>query len=494
MCNVVSVNPRALPLFIAVLALTISIFFEGKSTSEAFPTMRFERSVDDGPLHGSDFLSLLMDPQTPQKPTPEPLETSTETRIPRSTRNQHPYTSTIRKIRPTVGNLFKIDRSNRLTSENSDSEGYVLAVRVSSSVGKTLINKDVRQGSYEQEKNDLGDATVSNPWGSTVKPLPNLSGVPNNLTDEAEDHSSTVIDDNQVADVIDQISIASEDHPSLIAESNKNEFNIEEKEPITTDSEASQTAYVEAPPRLPDFNPPEDLLKQGQSQTKVHPYQQTIIFHNTGDANQARSVSYSSVAQGVTSLRDKWQNQKPKTHDRQERHYDETKNINTFRNSDKGKMAESQTQYPLTETTRKPWSRSHIDTPTTPKFSERNWESPEKNYAPRPTQGPYSAQPEQNYEVDESVSVVTNGRVHGVQPKPNPDTKKKDDNQKVGYVVEGRNYRKYRVEERTSDGFIVGEYGVVSHDDGSLRGVRYTADGTINPRLIYDALMKFLSL
>lgn len=65
---------------------------------------------------------------------------------------------------------------------------------------------------------------------------------------------------------------------------------------------------------------------------------------------------------------------------------------------------------------------------------------------------------------------------------------------KVGYVVEGRNYRKYRVEERTPDGFIVGEYGVVSHDDGSLRGVRYTADGTINPRLIYDALMKFLAL
>lgn len=96
---------------------------------------------------------------------------------------------------------------------------------------------------------------------------------------------------------------------------------------------------------------------------------------------------------------------------------------------------------------------------------------------------------EQNYEVDETVNVMTNGRTHGVvQEKP------QDDGQKVGYVVEGRNFRKYRVEERTADGFIVGEYGVVSHDDGSLRGVRYTADGTTNPRLIYDALMKFLSL
>lgn len=65
---------------------------------------------------------------------------------------------------------------------------------------------------------------------------------------------------------------------------------------------------------------------------------------------------------------------------------------------------------------------------------------------------------------------------------------------KVGYVVDGRNYRKYRVEEKTSDGFIVGEYGVLSHNDGNLRGVRYTADSDINPRLIYDALLKFLSL
>uniref|UniRef100_A0A0C9RWR7 Sgs4 protein n=1 Tax=Fopius arisanus TaxID=64838 RepID=A0A0C9RWR7_9HYME len=100
---------------------------------------------------------------------------------------------------------------------------------------------------------------------------------------------------------------------------------------------------------------------------------------------------------------------------------------------------------------------------------------------------------EQNYEVDEAVSVGSNGNVHGVVTEAS-NAPTDVDGHKVGYVVEGRNYRKYRVEERTPDGFIVGEYGVVSHDDGSLRGVRYTADGTINPRLIYDALMKFLAL
>ncbi|EFN88999.1 Golgin subfamily A member 6-like protein 1 [Harpegnathos saltator] len=102
---------------------------------------------------------------------------------------------------------------------------------------------------------------------------------------------------------------------------------------------------------------------------------------------------------------------------------------------------------------------------------------------------------EQNYEIDESVSVGSNGNVHGPQLVVTEisATSEFEDGRKVDYV-EDRNFRKYRVEERTPDGFIVGEYGIVSHDDGSLRGVRYTADGTIDPQLIYDALKKFLSL
>lgn len=69
-----------------------------------------------------------------------------------------------------------------------------------------------------------------------------------------------------------------------------------------------------------------------------------------------------------------------------------------------------------------------------------------------------------------------------------------DDDSKVAYIVEGQNYRKYRVEEETDDGFIVGEYGVVDHNDGNLRGVRYTADSTINRSLIQKALLTFLKL
>lgn len=113
----------------------------------------------------------------------------------------------------------------------------------------------------------------------------------------------------------------------------------------------------------------------------------------------------------------------------------------------------------------------------------KNYQEPEKVYG----------LPEENYEIEESVSVVSNGRVHGVQGPSATESPDKDNN-KFGYIVEGRDFRKYRIEERTPDGFIVGEYGVFKHDDGSLRGVRYTADSTTNPRLIYDALVKFLSL
>lgn len=77
-----------------------------------------------------------------------------------------------------------------------------------------------------------------------------------------------------------------------------------------------------------------------------------------------------------------------------------------------------------------------------------------------------TAMPEQNYEVDESVSLMTNGRAHGVQSTTARVSTHLEDNQhvpqqqeqdaKFGYVVEGRNFRKYRVEEKTADGFIVG--------------------------------------
>lgn len=98
----------------------------------------------------------------------------------------------------------------------------------------------------------------------------------------------------------------------------------------------------------------------------------------------------------------------------------------------------------------------------------------QKNLKPSVMQPPHyqsTPMPEQNYEVDESVSLMTNGRAHGVQTTTMRTSSHSDDNNsqlpsniptnqeqdaKFGYVVEGRNFRKYRVEEKTADGFIVG--------------------------------------
>ena len=66
-----------------------------------------------------------------------------------------------------------------------------------------------------------------------------------------------------------------------------------------------------------------------------------------------------------------------------------------------------------------------------------------------------------------------------------------DDDDAVQEPGEGQ---KYLVEEKTPDGYIVGEFGVMSPSSGSLRGVRYVAHGSINPQLIKEALRTFLSL
>lgn len=268
------------------------------------------------------------------------------------------------------------------TSANSLGEGMVISVRVSSSVGKSTINRKV-------------DAT------------------------------STTTTTTTEIQIVDQTALQSEEHPTIVAEANKSDFSVDEGEPITREANNINL-----------------------------PFHQSVIYHDddsrrSKEPTRARSVSYSTVIQSLPQRRKDEQQPVAKA---------------------SGAMAESKDYYVTSK-----YEHQQLSTAKHVEPTERNW-----------------GIPEQNYEVDEAVSVESNGRAHGVQPKQQKDAT--DDNQKVGYVVEGRNYRKYRVEERTSDGFIVGEYGVVSHNDGSLRGVRYTADGTISPRLIYDALMKFLSL
>lgn len=401
------------------------------------------------------------------------------------------------------------EQSSEPSSKTDGDSDVVVAVRVSSSVGRPSVKRI--------------------PAKKTA-PTKNEDGIPSQ----------------------NQNTIASEETPSLVAEANKSEFSVDESEPITSISDMPSKDYGQEYPAdirvLPSYSTPE---YEDASRDKLQPVQHgTVIYHNNPrEPARGRSVSYSAVIQTLPQQGKAWEEGKhEQLLDRQERHYDNSqtpyansyggfqelpKSANVFNETqmasiNSGSMAETKDHYVTSkynppeynESTEKslnnenPW-RKTAEPYKNVEPTERNWEVQDKSYPPRIQNSPAKlptvyGQPEQNYEVDESVSLMTNGRTHGIQdlkgtrqkvPSATPALDSKNvesttdaNGQKVGYVVEGRNYRKYRVEERTSDGFIVGEYGVVSHNDGTLRGVRYTADGTINPRLIYDALMKFLSL
>lgn len=459
--------------------------------TEGLPLRRWERGADHDILAGADFLSVLIESSlrraySETTTTPTALIDLEDDRIQDTSIN---YVRTPRETSPFAQTSTEAQSEFYDTTLLSDSDssslrdGEVVAVRVSSSVGRT-INKG--------HKHDRELVKYASTLSDTLTEPP-------------------------TTELFDQNFVASEDHPSIVAEASKSELSVEESDPITRDSHVDFGQGYPARVRQlsgSSFNTGASFSNRDGNQKPIH---SAVIFHdNTQDPERARSVSYSTVIQHPHLQSEMEQN--PQQHERRERNYNGAQSlyVNNYdlNNGEKRKLngtkppssMSDQNEMIITSTPFSSTSRSY-EAPIGKEVAttERNWEMQEKPYSPPPVTSRQMpkvyGQPEQNYEVDEAVSVVTNGRAHGVQPSLPPDkaeqggnSTNKDDNQKVGYVVEGRNYRKYRVEERTADGFIVGEYGVVSHDDGSLRGVRYTADGTINPRLIYDALMKFLSL
>lgn len=381
-------------------------------------------------------------------------------------------------------------------------------------------------------------APVSQPLTATPQQFSTVSTTPlqemhdgNQSSENSSSKSSSIItastnEDRSINTEVAPLSttevygaVVSEERPSIFAEANKSDFSVEEGEPIARTTNVAQ--------EYPSTEATSDLLYANAAQSVN---QQNFVYHNYPEnSERSRSVSFSSVIQELPqqTVLSSWNIEKPLDGDYKAVTYHSTPKGNNY-NTETGASAVlnlNNTHQSASGTTNiyyneKPSVADENNLMVPMKNNEDN--VGQQNSAPpmettwpvyssaRPTsRGPVVyGKPEQNYEVDEAVSIMTNGRTHGVQtiktqdvnPAIPPLTDQKPENnadpngQKVGYVVEGRNFRKYRVEEKTSDGFIVGEYGVVSHNDGSLRGVRYTADSTINPRVIYDALMKFLSL
>lgn len=379
-------------------------------------------------------------------------------------------------------------------------------------------------------------APISQPLTATPQQFPTVSTTPFQGIrdgDESSENSSSKssnlytvsVDKTTNTEVAPPLSttevygaVVSEERPSIFAEVNKSDFSVEEGEPISrTTNIAHEYPSTEA------TSDPNTIALYSTPQRSVN--QQNFVYHNYPDnGDRSRSVSFSSVIQELPqqTVLSSWNIEKPLDgdykavtyHSSPKNNYNTetgagaTLNFNNTHQSTSGTTSVYYNEKPSAE------DQENMMVPIKNNKNDREttWQLQTNVYSSaRPTsRGPVVyGKPEQNYEVDEAVSIMTNGRTHGVQTvkaqdvnnaalppltEQKPESNADPNGQKVGYVVEGRNFRKYRVEERTSDGFIVGEYGVVSHNDGSLRGVRYTADSTINPRVIYDALMKFLSL
>lgn len=67
-----------------------------------------------------------------------------------------------------------------------------------------------------------------------------------------------------------------------------------------------------------------------------------------------------------------------------------------------------------------------------------------------------------------------------------------DSGYKLKYSVDDGNLKRFRYEEKTPEGAIVGEFGF--HKNGVIRGVRYAAEPGVHPKVLYEALVKFFSL
>lgn len=407
-----------------------------------------------------------------QPTTTQQVVSSLQQDVIRETRSTPPFEASTSSSSTESSNLNKSDTNNLkiFTSELSAMDGKIVAVHVTSSSDEKIVRRG--RDKKKRQPTGIGDRGTSSNGFRTSPKTP----------------------------------VASEERPSLIAEASKSQFAVDEGEPITSNADMEYPANIRQLPsskQLPSYDTSKLIaqhLARENIKDNLQPYHETVIFHNhPRDSNRARSVSYSSVIQSIPNQK-VW-NIDQKTYEELNKYQEEP----PFPKHNQTNPDEKNYYHPsdFNESVKKP-ARSKEENWEKPEESPKHQEPTERNWAEPEKQFKVYAQPEQNYEIDEAVSVMSNGRVHGVQPitethehhadAKSEKEKKTDDNQKVGYVVEGRNYRKYRVEERTSDGFIVGEYGVVNHDNGSLRGVRYTADGTTSPRLIYDALMKFLSL
>lgn len=443
--------------------------------ADGLPLLRREHGTEDDLIAGKDFLSVLMDLSTINK-----LEVTT--RHPQPPSVTIPTSIQLEHYSATYAPIVRESRSTHFTSSIQKP-----AANTSLMPTKSLSEVNIFEPHQFSEfsKRRLVSVSISSSVAETHRILPSKAS----STTESVKMMST----NQPVNNFDNVFFPSEDRQSFAAEANRHELSIEEPEPITKNVDAflvdELPANVQAIPvikKLSEFEKTSELFKElshEKLKDKLPPFHHTVIYHdNLNEQISSRSPGYSTVIQNAPLERERWGKiSKPEE-------------VESTQNSMVGYNSKDQVN--LGKSKEPDWDALEISTGKNIEPTEMNWGVQQKALKIKQNIPVVYGESEENYEIDEAVSVQTNGRIHGVQPSQptEEDQQKPTAKSKNGYVIEGRKERRYRVEERTPDGFIVGEFGIVNRDDGLLRGVRYTAEETINPKLIYDTLMKFLSL
>jgi len=396
---------------------------------------------------------------------------------------------------------------------------------------ETTINNSSDMSEIPTEHNAFLANPISNKYDENIADLSSLDKIEDGAEDQthkvvsvrvsssfalgtAQQNNKLVQDTDRAAPgpLAGSVSLVTEEQPAATA-IQRSQFSVEESAPSSVISVHEESSSSKVQSRLPAFPTTRATQSPLGQQSSPVSYRTSVSTATSGSRVNFYSESH-SYRKAASSVAETVQRRVVAEQPQVQSNGHVSSAFKRVGVSSQKAQSNYQTNIPQINVNLNNQIRSHQfqgETSRVHKIYDTHQETPERNYElPEQIYGSPEriyATPEKNYEVDEAVSVMTNGRAHGVQSSAETtpaDTSLRelnsqgeqphDPNSKFGYVVEGRNFRKYQVEERTPDGFIVGEYGVVSHDDGSLRGVRYTADGTINPRLIYDALVKFLSL
>lgn len=404
------------------------------------------RAVSEEVLAGADFLAFFMRSHRPRsmqiRDSPHPAQTSPPISTAATTTLATELITT--EATPTV--LTTETDTVQTTVETEPPS--VVSVRVSSSVRKEAVHENVVPSSAQRSH-----------FGVEAAGYREAEKVEDSLAEATQDFQSSQedipkdVEKKPYAEALTFEESALGYESRVSSETSQSRVYFSQPKPIKESVvvQASQTRKYE--PRVVIAQSREETKYVPQYQTsrpKEHYETQTVDkgHYNpqaiAASAREERQYNPSVISQNIDNRQ--FSTQQILSQSNQEREY--RQEANDQRDYSQPHEPQTYTQQPVGVSPNPEEGGQYHQKPRslTPHVEEQHYE-----------------QPEENYEVDEAISVMTNGRAHGIQTE-----KPQDNKNKFGFVQEGRNYRKYRVSTGpgyiSSDSFIIISLGRVRNE------------------------------